>query len=96
MSVLIKDMQMPASCSVCPMLEGYSMDGLCHAANKWLDDDEHWTWYVFPEGDMDNSKPSNCPLVPVPPHGRLIDADALPDRYAEVRDLAPTIIDAEE
>jgi hypothetical protein len=26
---------------------------------------------------MDLSKPCNCPLVPIPPHGRLIDADAL-------------------
>ncbi len=78
MSVLIKGMEMPTSCPVCPMLEGDRMDGLCHAANKWLDDDEYWTWYVYPEGDMDDSKPCNCPLVPVPtPHGRLIDADAL-------------------
>lgn len=34
--------------------------------------------------------------VPVPTHGRLIDADAIPERYSEVRDLAPTIIPAEE
>ena len=77
MSVLIKGMEMPKSCSVCLMLEGDNMDGLCHAASKWLDDDEHWTWYVYPEGDMDDSKPCNCPLIEIPPHGRLIDADAL-------------------
>ena len=80
MSVLIKGMEMPTNCSVCPMLEGDRMDGLCHAASKWLDDDEHWTWYAYPEGDIDDSKPCNCPLVPVPKHGRLIDADALEDR----------------
>lgn len=84
MSVYIKGMEMPTSCSVCPMLEGDRMDGLCHAASKWLDDDEHWTWYVYPEGDMDDSKPCNCPLVPVPDHGRLIDADAL-----NVYDISP-------
>ena len=72
MSVYIKGMEMPKSCSVCPMLEGDGMDGLCHAANKWLDADEHWTWYVYPEGDGDFSKPLNCPLLPVPDHGRLI------------------------
>lgn len=55
------------------------MDGLCHAASRWLDDDEYWTWYVYPEGDMDDSKPCNCPLVPVPPHGRLIDERWLKD-----------------
>jgi hypothetical protein len=74
MGVYIKGMEMPTSCTVCPMLEGDRLDGLCHAASKWLDDDEHWTWYVYPEGDMDDSKPCNCPLVPVPEHGRLIDA----------------------
>ena len=109
MGIYIKGMEMPKSCSVCPMLEGDRMDGLCHAASKWLDDDEHWTWYVYPEGDMDDSKPCNCPLVPVPPHGRLIDADALmkgEGRYiisfgkegidvAEIN-RAPTIIPAEE
>ena len=30
-------------------------------------------WCVLTEKDL----PSDCPLVPVPPHGRLIDADAL-------------------
>lgn len=108
MSVLIKGMEMPTSCSVCPMLEGERMDGLCHAASKWLDDDEHWTWYVYPEGDIDDSKPCNCPLIPVPPHGRLIDADALEtdtewnDRedgyisYSKVAiECAPIIIEAE-
>jgi hypothetical protein len=83
MGVYIKNMEMPTSCSVCPMLEGDRMDGLCHAASKWLDDDEHWTWYVYPEGDMDESKPCNCPLVPVPPHGRLIDADVLAKRIKD-------------
>ena len=81
MSVLIKGMEMPKSCDYCRMLEGGRMDGLCHAACKWLDDGEYWTWYVYPEGDIDYSKPCNCPLVSIPPHGRLIDADALKDLY---------------
>ena len=71
MSVLIHWLEMPTSCSACPMLEGDRMDGLCHAANKWLDDDEYWTWYAYSEGDVDDSKPCNCPLVPVPPHGLI-------------------------
>ena len=87
MSVLIKGMEMPKSCSVCPMLEGDRMDGLCHAASKWLDDDEHWTWYVYPEGDVDDSKPCNCPLVEVPPHGRLIDVNALYVTAIDITDL---------
>ena len=87
MSILIKGMEMPTSCSRCPMLEGDRLDGLCHAASKWLDDDEHWTWYAYPEGDIDDSKPCNCPLVPVPKHGRLIDADALQKDIQKHADL---------
>lgn len=104
MSVLIKGMEMPTSCSRCPMLEGDRLEGLCHAASRWLDDDEYWTWYAYPEGDIDDSKPCNCPLVEIPPHGRLVDADALEaqcdDPYwcvwlTDIKD-APTIIEAEE
>ena len=55
-------------------------------------------------------RPFDCPLVPVPPHGRLIDADALEYHADNVRDpmgrtektvmwekikAAPTIIEAE-
>ena len=84
MSILIKGMKMPTSCSVCPMLEGDRMDGLCHAASKWLDDDEHWTWYVYPEGDMDDSKPCNCPLVEIQPHGDLIDREEVKRSFAGI------------
>ena len=63
--VFIKGMKMPENCARCQFLEGDSMDGLCHAANRWLDDDEFFTWYVYAEGDVDTSKPCNCPLIPV-------------------------------
>ena len=110
MGVYIRGMEMPKTCSVCPMLEGERMDGLCHAASKWLDDDEHWTWYVYPKGDIDDSKPCNCPLVPVPPHGRLIEKNAvfelirsfpnvdrqLPVEFMKALYELPTIIEAEE
>ena len=78
MSVLIKGMEMPKNCSECRLLQGDSWDGLCHGASKWLDDDDFFSWYQYPEGDIDDSKPVNCPLIEVPtPHGRLIDADAV-------------------
>ena len=83
MSILIKGVEMPTSCARCPMLEGDRLDGLCHAASRWLDDDEYWKWYVYPEGDMDDSKPCNCPLVHVPPHGDLIERDTAYDKIAE-------------
>ena len=45
----------------------------------------------------------DCPLIEVPPHGRLIDADAIQDYNVEtfgqrllIIDTAPTVIEAEE
>ena len=51
-----------------------------------------------------NVRQVDCPLVPVPPHGRLIDADALIAAHKDVcsrsmkfnLDLAPTIIEADK
>jgi len=58
---------------------------------------------------MQGCRPRTCPLTPVPPHGRLIDADALTTstavpldgesyQYAHIDNIkaAPTIIPAEE
>lgn len=54
------------------------------------------------------SRPDWCPLVEIPPHGRLIDADALMQTYCrhefssdmgdamEILDNYPTVIEAEE
>ena len=61
MGVYIKGMEMPKSCLSCP-LQGGTAD--CRLTQKT------YNWGL-PE------RPSDCPLVPVPPHGRLIDADAL-------------------
>ena len=91
MSVLIKGMEMPISCDKCPM--SLSM-------------------VIFSEGAIHHclllkgtANRELCPLVPVPAHGRLIDAGALLERLkgtARYFDLkydivnAPTIIEAEE
>ena len=68
MSILIKGMEMPSSCSMCPMahrnyrLEAEETQLACYAKSKWVSDDgERSDW---------------CPLIEVPEHGRLIDADA--------------------
>lgn len=105
MSILIDGIDMPKCCEGCRMLDGRHDDGFCHAAQRWLDDDGYWLWHQYTEGDIDDSKPVNCPLVPVPPHGRLIDADALKAHYSwwaggteehtldEMKSLFDTIID---
>ena len=78
MSILIKGMEMPKSCNDCRFLEGDTMDGLCHAANRWLDDEEFFLWHQYPDSeDIDDSMPANCPLIELSPHGDLIDRDYL-------------------
>jgi len=94
MSVLIKGMEMPQDCGYC-IFERHTSDGYECLINGTL---------------TENQKcPDDCPLVPVPPHGDLIDRDALikgSGRYiisfgkegidvAEINRV-PTIIPAEE
>ena len=59
MSILIKGMEMPTNCLSCP-LQGGTAD--CRLTQKT------YNWGL-------SERPSDCPLFPVPPHGRLIDAD---------------------
>ena len=67
MSVLIKGMEMPQRCKECDLY----IDGACYAKG-----------YRDYRSIMDMSKPADCPLIEVPPHGRLIDADALINELA--------------
>lgn len=70
MSVLIKGMEMPVSCAACS-LQSYDIDD-----QKFCGADREGRSIHF-----DLCRPSWCPLVPIPPHGRLIDADALKADY---------------
>ena len=65
MGVYIKGMQMPPLCMKCP---------LCHSddAYRCAITGESYSWGL-------TARPSTCPLIPVPDHGRLIDVDALMD-----------------
>lgn len=95
MGVYIKGMEMPHSCWECTFQDC----GNCTLLN-YKPVDAHI---------IENSTDANCPLLPVPSHGRLIDADKLEtdteyDMYLDdftsytkeqIR-LAPTIIPAEE
>lgn len=66
MSVLIKGMEMPSNCESCPCKTADAFGGLgCQA-----------TGYI-PLRKANQDRPDWCPLVPVPPHGRLIDAAEL-------------------
>ncbi len=98
MGVYIKGMTMPTSCSVCPI-----GNALCCSLMPGVPA----LWKEYEVALKTNRRHENCPLVPISPHGRLIDADALNDEcvpeptfIAEMlfRKLnnAPTIIEAEE
>ena len=99
MSVLINGMEMPTSCRKCMISQPDGCGWICPIIES----------KPIVDGRV-NSRHPHCPLVPVPPHGRLIDADALYKRfYAEELTMnkpyidylglvveAPTIIEAEE
>ena len=94
MGVYIRGMEMPTSCLECAFYRRTDpVYDYCCISS------------AIPKGYV----PDDCPLFPVPPHGRLIDADALiadiransesyfADDFAhEWVDVAPTIIPAEE
>lgn len=80
MSVLIKGMEMPTSCDDCEFCE--------HAISGY-------DWCSIPMVNGRSKplvepvfKPDWCPIVPVPPHGRLIDADELAKRFNDAIDRA--------
>lgn len=109
MSILIKGMEMPASCLVCPMREQgtiHEWELYCGLTGDYIG---HWDDKSLNNGH----RPDFCPLVEVPtPHGRLVDADALKATFCaecnhtitcedcdidyHIGRLAPTIIEAEE
>ena len=64
MSILIKGMEMPTNCSMC-LLSKLSQTGESLVCNYTL---STTPW---------DERPFDCPLVPVPPHGRLIDESAI-------------------
>ena len=69
MSVLIKGMEMPKSCFYCPFREKVNPDDyVCMALNKEFE--ETFSLIV-------GKRHKDCPLVPVPPHGDLVDINAL-------------------
>ena len=71
MSVLIKGMEMPSCCDDCWALDEYGDYPVCR-----ITEEQRGCNFRIREKRMDK-----CPLVPVPPHGRLIDADALLSQY---------------
>jgi len=69
MSVLIKGMEMPETCDGCPFHHYHSVgEYVCEATPMF---------YPWNLANTKGARKEWCPLVELPPHGRLIDADAL-------------------
>ena len=63
--IMIKGAKMPDGCVDCPCLNDENLM-FCQITNHSLRD-----------VDVFNERPKDCPIIELPPHGRLIDADAL-------------------
>lgn len=93
MSVYIRGMVAPQSCNDCPV-SGILCCPLMPGVPSMVAE--------YDSAIKENRLHSNCPLLPVPEHGRLIDADALcegrvsNDNVVICAKCAPTIIPAEE
>ena len=94
MGVYIKGMEMPKTCIDC----SFEVFASCIINARDIEEFCSCQSTVF--------KCPDCPLVEIPPHGRLIDADAVKNVFAEryviyddtfdLIDSVPAIIDAEE
>ena len=78
MSVYIKGMEMPKSCHECPLV-----DTLMTCPCMKMPGKDFWDSVL-----LEFARHEDCPLINVPDHGRLIDADALIDKIAENMDKA--------
>lgn len=99
MSIMIKGMEMPKTCKECPFSDH---EAWCLISGDWRER------YYMPKDE----RSKYCPLIELPSHGRLIDADRLlTDRMKSkyyhlpngdiaipIIDIehAPTVIEAED
>ena len=109
MGIYLKNMRMPKSCMDCPF-KGFDRAG--ERGNICTIDDSITLHAVLDGMDVKFVRMGDCPLVPVPPHGDLIDRDALMKSESPVKKMmmfggqyvfaeneiknAPIVIPAEE
>lgn len=68
--LLIKGMEMPRGCATCQYCDRAWNKPKCKAKSVQ-------GRFMEQRLNLDRTRQKWCPLIPVPPHGRLIDADAL-------------------
>lgn len=71
--IYIPGMEMPENCEKCPLLD-YE-EGFCLASG--VKGKSGWYESVLCPGSIKDGRHEDCPLTPVPDHGRLIDADTM-------------------
>ena len=86
--LLIKGMKMPKSCRDCIWIQRDRPAGkvYCTATDPWLDISRV----------LINSRHDCCPLIEVPPHGRLGDLDKLEKMFADIDSAPYSCFDGEE
>lgn len=99
MGIYLPNMEMPTSCYKCPVRRRDGMDLVCPIAHER---------FSIADVNILEYRLDNCPLVPIPAHGRLIDAKRLLDTmfklvdeetfraFRQVVNDAPTVIEEEE
>lgn len=68
--IYIKGMEMPTHCIDCPFMVSRDNDDCILQRDEANENFENW-----------EQMKAGCPLIPVPDHGRLIDADALYEKF---------------
>ena len=72
MSIIIKGMEMPTTCCNCKLI-------CFDETRKWEQMTGAFVCQMTDKVIWNTRRGDDCPLVELPPHGRLIDADALAD-----------------
>ena len=84
MSVLIKGMKLPENCFDCPLETDY---GTCGYYSLYVEAGHDSSW---------EKRRDDCPLVEVPPHGRLGDLDRLEQVFVDIDNAPYSSFDGEE
>ena len=80
MSILIRSMEIPTSCDKCR----FCVNGFTDTVPMYecaVQSYENVSVLVESNGEPFDFRPDWCPLVELPPHGRLIDADELKSKF---------------
>ena len=91
MSILINGMEMPTCCFSCPMCDVENAEVNCAIS--------HGSYIEYRDVDPQiamQARPDWCPIVKIPPHGRLGDLDKLEQMFVDIDNAPYSGFDGEE